>query len=142
MRRKKDPMASVRLLSAARMGSANSAEQQAIVRTMFERLRDGIAGTSDFDRVVKALNTAKIRALEIGEQILIDAVQAGQLAMSECRRRYTELGRFGFSGPELQAMLGAIDAYEAIESASSALQMEQAWETSKRSLELRMKGKK
>ena len=58
------------------------------------------------------------------------------LSKAECRRRYVESGRFGFTGPEIVAMLDALDAYEAIEQASSDLQMEQAWNTAKRSLEL------
>lgn len=144
MKRRKygrNPMAALSLLSRASAGSATDAGRQVVVRAMFERLRDGTADPEDFDRVVKALNTAKIRALEIGAPPLIAAIQAGQRALTQCRRRYLENGRFGFSGPELQAMHQAIYTYEAIENASSALQMEQAWETSKRSIELQRKEK-
>lgn len=139
MKRPRDLMASLRLLSAARMGSADDAARKAVVRTMFDRLRGGIGTADDFDCVAKALNTAKIRALEIGEPRLIDDLQAGQLAMTECRRRYMELGKFGFAGPEVKSMLDAILVYEEIERASSVLQMEQAWNTSCRSVQLNMK---
>lgn len=134
-----DPMAVLRRLGQARMGSATTTEGQASVRLAFSFLHNGSGAPSDFDRLVKALNTAKIRALEIGAPELIDAITAGQLTLSECRRRYTEHGRFGFAGPELKSMAGALDAYEAIENASSALQMEEAWRTSLRSLELNKK---
>lgn len=138
----RDNLASLRLLAQAANGSAADSGDHYIVRQAFERLRDGTADTSDFDSLVKAINTAKIRALEIGEQSLIDTMTAGQAAMSECRRRYMQHRKFGFSGPEIVDMLNAIDVYEAIASASSALQMEEAWRTSCRSVELNMKGKK
>lgn len=134
-----DPMAVLRRLGQAQMGSAANVESQASVRLAFSFLRDGTASPSDFDRLVKAINTAKIRALEIGAAELIDAVTAGQHTLSECRRRYTEHGRFGFADLELKSMADALDAYEAIENASSALQMEEAWRTSLRSLELNKK---
>lgn len=131
-----DKHAVLRKLAQASMGGAANVEGQAVVRVMFERLRDGVADTEDFDRVVKALNTAKIRALEIGAKPLIDAVTGGQLAMTECRRRYCERKRFGFSGPEIANMASALDACEAIENASSQLQMEIAWRTSVRALKI------
>ena len=134
-----DPMAVLRRLGQAQIGSATTTEGQASVRLAFSFLHNGSGAPSDFDRLVKALNTAKIRALEIGAPELIDAITAGQLTLSECRRRYTEHGRFGFAGPELKSMADALDAYEAIENASSALQMEEAWRTSLRSLELNKK---
>lgn len=138
-RHRADPMAVLRRLGQAQMGSAANIESQASARLSFSFLRDGTASPSDFDRLVKAINTAKIRALEIGAAELIDATTAGQRTLSECRRRYTERGRFGFAGPEITAMADALDAYEAIENASSALQMEEAWRTSLRSLELNKK---
>lgn len=132
----RDPMASLMLLSRAKMGSANDAGRQAVVRTMFDRLRNGEGEPADFDKVVMALNVASVRAHEIGNAYLKRLLSDGHKAMAECRRRYFELNRFGFTGPEITAMLDAIATYEAIEQASSDLQMEQAWNTAKRSLEL------
>lgn len=134
-----DPMAVLRRLGQTQMGSAANVESQASARLSFSFLRDGTGTPSDFDRLAKALNTAKVRALEINEPSLIDTLTAGQQSMTECRRRYTEHGRFGFTGPEMMSVIDALDAYEAIESASSALQMEEAWRTSLRSLELNKK---
>lgn len=132
----RDPMASLILLGRATMGSANDAGRQAVVRTMFDRLRGGEGEPADFDKVCMALNVAGVRAHEIDSDILKRTLSDGHSAMAECRRRYVESGRFGFTGPEIVAMLDALDAYEAIEQASSDLQMEQAWNTAKRSLEL------
>ena len=47
----RDPMASLILLGRATMGSANDAGRQAVVRTMFDRLRGGEGEPADFDKV-------------------------------------------------------------------------------------------
>lgn len=129
-----DPLAAIRLVSRVTPGGADSAARQTIVRAMFDRLMSGSADPEDYDRVFKALNTAAVRAIEIGEPMLIDVTYAGLRALGECRRRYMDLGTFGFSGPEINAMHEALEAYEAIESASSIAQMESAWDAARKIL--------
>ena len=141
-RYRRDPLTALTLLARASMGSAHNPGRQVVVRERFDRLRDGRGEADDFDRVCTALNVATVRAIEIGDAGLKQTLSEGHRALGECRRRYIERGVFGFSGTEIVAMLDAISAYEAIEEASSDLQMERAWNTSKRSLTLQRKGKR
>ena len=95
------------------------------IRFAFEGLRDGTADTEDFNRVAVAINLAKLRALEIDE-ILADAIERGQDAMSRCQARYRSTGRWGFDGQGLQAVLVALDMHDEILGKSSPAQMENA----------------
>ena len=95
------------------------------IMACYERLKDGTADEEDFNRVAVAINLAKVRALEI-DQTLADELEKAQDAMMASKERRLKRGRFGFDGPGLQAMEYAIEAHEAIVTASSPKQMENA----------------
>lgn len=98
-------------------------------RTALDRLRQGGAGTDDFDHLAMVINIAKVRALDI-DDTLADMIERAQDAMGRCKARYLAHGRFGFDGPGLQQVLEAVDAAEAIIDASSPTQMRTALDTS------------
>ncbi len=103
-------------------------------REAFARVADGTASKDDFDRVVVALNLARIRAGQI-DQGLCDEVGTAQAALERCKQRYLTTGKFGFDGPGLQAMLTGLDHHEAIMDASSPRQMELALQQMRRNLQ-------
>ncbi|MEG0921316.1 MAG: hypothetical protein RSD57_13530 [Comamonas sp.] len=103
-------------------------------REAFARVADGTASKDDFDRVVVALNLARIRAGQI-DQGLCDEVGTAQAALERCKQRYLATGKFGFDGPGLQAMLTGLDHHEAIMDASSPRQMELALQQMRRNLQ-------
>ena len=105
-----------------------------MTRESFARLVDGTASLEDYDRVVIALNLARIRAEEIDPQLAQEVGQT-QAAMGRCADRYRNTGRFGFDGPSLQAMRIGLDHHEAITDASSARQMDLARQQMLRNLD-------
>ncbi|MEG0974464.1 MAG: hypothetical protein RSF42_07135 [Comamonas sp.] len=59
-------------------------------REAFARVADGTASKDDFDRVVVALNLARIRAGQI-DQGLCDEVGTAQAALERCKQRYLQI---------------------------------------------------
>ena len=94
-------------------------------REAFARLAGGAADKDDFDRVVVALNLARIRAEQI-DPSLSEEIGIAQAALGRCKDRYLRTGTFGFDGPGLQAMHAGLDCHEAITNASGPRQMELA----------------
>lgn len=95
------------------------------IREAFIRLKDGSADTEDFRRVAVAINLAKVRAMDI-DDILANAIEDAQDAMTRCKERFTKHGRYGFDGQGLQITEYAIDAHEEILKNSSPKLMEDA----------------
>lgn len=108
------------------------------IRAAFDRLVDGTADQEDFNRVGVAINLAKIRALEISEE-LADGIERGQDAMVRCKLRFEKTGRWGFDGEGLQDMDYAMEAHEAILVESSPKQMENAMFAMRKALKIQSK---
>lgn len=126
MKKRKDPLASLRLLAQARSHDPGVLTTQHIrLRNAFERLCSGEADTDDFDNVAMSLNIAKIRAYQI-HQDLADLIDAGQLAMGAVKNRYITWRKWQVMDAEKEAIVPAIQAYETIADASSPLQMRNA----------------
>ena len=142
--KRRDPLASLRLLKAASAPDETTLQAEANkTRAAFLRLLEGTASTQDFDRVAMEINTCKIRALEIGNSgLLLEALTSAQLANTAIRNRYMKWNKFQVLDTEKPIIGAALDACEAIIAASTPLQMQQAYETMLRSLKLQMKGKK
>jgi hypothetical protein len=102
-----------------------------IIRTAYQRMREGNGSLEDFDQVAAALNVSLIRAEKIGQPV-VDGINAGQQALMAADRRMGEHGRYGFSGPDLLAMNCAMDLYEQILRNSTPRQMQDAMEESMR----------
>ncbi|ARU04707.1 hypothetical protein CCO03_08495 [Comamonas serinivorans] len=95
------------------------------IRSGFERLQTGQADDEDFNRVAVAINLARIRAEEI-DPALVEILEAGQQAMKRCRARSVSHGRFGFDGQGMSQTAEALDAHDAIVTASTPKQMQTA----------------
>jgi sRNA-binding regulator protein Hfq len=97
------------------------------VRVAHQLLREGKADQQQFVTVGTAINVATIRAEQIGGsgQVQEALWLAGQF-MNDCQERRERTGTFLLSGPGLQAVAEAIDAYELILRASTPRQMEDA----------------
>lgn len=98
----------------------------AITALAWQALQDGSGTEHDFDRVAKAINLAKIRALEISSW-LADELEKAQDAMDACKARHAKHGRFGFTGPELLVMRDAMTYQMEIVNKSSPEQMRRAY---------------
>jgi hypothetical protein len=107
--------------------AAHAQRIENLVRTAYQRMREGNGTDDDFDRVGAALNVAMIRAEKVGNgKMLVDGLKAGVAAMvraDEIRERH---GRYGFSGPDLLAMNCALDFYVQLLTHSTPAQMHQA----------------
>jgi hypothetical protein len=95
------------------------------VRMSYERLKQGDAPVSDFERLAAVLNVGLIRGEAIGSQV-VEAMKLAMEAILECHRLHQRHGRWGFTGPGIQAMNEALEFYEQILRLSSPNQMEAA----------------
>lgn len=122
-RRNIDKLAGFRLLDRARpFDDGDTTEEHIKTRACFERLAGGTADNDDFDRVAMALNLAKVRALEIDDD-LARVLEGGQEAMKALRARHERWGKWDMLLTERATVAEAMDAHEAITDASSPLQM-------------------
>lgn len=105
--------------------------QEAITRILikvhesFDDLKKGGTDCDHFDRMAAMLNVGLVRAESIGkpaEQIFLRA----QMALRESDDIYGRHGRFGFTGPGLEAMVDAIALYEQVLTLSTPRQMDDA----------------
>ena len=126
MPRRKDRFAALKLISKV---SAPSPEdvvaQQNRIRVCFLKLLDGTADPADFDTVAMHVNTCKLRALEISDE-LAEILTQGQLANSKVRERYIKWNKFQVLPDERKAVVQALEACDAIVEASTPMQMEMA----------------
>ena len=126
MKKRKDPLASLRLLAQARPHDSGVLVSQHIkLRSAFDRLCAGEADTDDFDNVAMSLNIAKIRAYQIHQE-LADVVAAAQVALGYVQQRYIKWQKWQVLGAEREPITDGITAYEQIADASSPLQMRNA----------------
>jgi len=126
MKRRKDPLAGLRLLAQARPHDSGVLVSQHIkLRNAFYRLCAGEADTDDFDNVAMSLNIAKIRAYQIHKD-LADVVAAAQVALGAVQQRYVKWQKWQVLGAERESIADGITAYEQIADASSPLQMRNA----------------
>lgn len=83
------------------------------------------------DLLAHAIGITVIRSLQIagdGENPTQPITRAASEAMLSIRARWERLGKWGVTGPERQALIDVVDAYEAILLASSPAQMQKAHE--------------
>lgn len=106
----------------------------------FERLQDGSADEADFEFVATGLNVAKVRAMDINEN-LADDVERAQAAMMRCGKRYLDTGKFGFSRTDLPLVQAGLEIQQAIEEKSTPKQLKDALETVARIINLQRKAK-
>ena len=95
------------------------------LRTAFEALRNGTGDEEDFVALACALNVGLLRGEQISP-LIEQTMLAAQEALHDCARIFEAHGRPGFTGPGLQAIDAALEAYEAITAASTPYQMQQA----------------
>lgn len=95
------------------------------VRTMYQRVRDGVGDEVDVIRLGVVINTGCTRGRTIG-QPLVDAFQLAGEALLRCEERSKRTGHTGFDGPGLLAMNAAMDLYQELLTLSSVQQMADA----------------
>ena len=95
------------------------------VRAAFEALKNGTTDCAQFDRLAACINVGMIRAEAIDplcEQTMAAAIDA----LFRVDAIFGRHRRYGFSGPDLQAVTEAVNLYEEILRNSTPLQMEAA----------------
>lgn len=97
----------------------------------FNALRAGSTDDDLFDRLAAAVNVGLIRAEQI-DPLLEQTMLAARDALVACAGIHARHGRYGFRGPDLQAMTDALEAYDAIVRASTPHQMQAALDESLR----------
>lgn len=105
------------------------AEVQRIMLNVYAAYDELVAGRGTdehFNRIAVVLNIGVIRAEDGGNGAPAVAVfKDAQQALMECDALQARHGRYGFTGPGLQAMREALILYEDILRASTPLQMHQ-----------------
>lgn len=127
-----DPFAVMRTLELHTEPSQETATDiMAILRSAFNDMREGTADPDMFDRLAAAFNVGMIRAESI-DPMLLQIFHDAANAMREADGIWARHHRYGFTGPGLQAVVIALDAYEQLLRLSNPIQMKQALEESAR----------
>lgn len=127
--RARDDVASFRQLSDHQVISeAKGNELMTSTRAALVLLLDGKADEVHIQRLGTDLNVAWIRTEEsAGDRALVfEVLSAAGDAINEAIRRHAQHGVYGLAGPEREAIVAGVDAYEVILRASTAIQMERA----------------
>jgi hypothetical protein len=95
------------------------------IHDAFAHLRGGGQDYDLFDRLAVVMNVGLIRSEQIGQEG-VELFQSAQSALMDAARIRETHGKFGFTGPGLEAVKEAVVLYEEILSASSPLQMARA----------------
>lgn len=135
-----DSLAGMRVLDNCKPyeeGEAMSAHM--LTNESLIRLKQGTAQSDDFDRVAMALNVAQVRALQIDEG-LATVINKAHDAMNEVRKRYMQIERWGFTKPQLDAVIEALDVHQVIHDASSPMQMQRALTVVHKSIMTQLRG--
>lgn len=103
------------------------------VHSAFEAVRTGGTDVDQFDRLAAVLNVGMVRSEAIGE-VGVEVFKAAQAALMEADALYGRHGRYGFTGPGLEAMKEAIALYEQLLRLSTPLQMTKVQEECMRRL--------
>lgn len=99
-----------------------------------ETLRKGGGTKADMDVVIAAFNmTEALARLRIGSE-LADKIRAGQDALYALAKRGANLGRFIFTGPELQAVNLVMEIHDAQLDVCTIAELEKAVEIVKQEL--------
>lgn len=94
------------------------------VDSAFEHLSSGGADVDQFDRMAAVLNVGMVRSEQIGNaEAGVALFKEAQAALMDCDARLALCGRYGFSGPGLEAMRAAVGLYGEILRASTPRQM-------------------
>lgn len=101
------------------------------VRTAFEALKNGTSDCAHFDRLAACINVGLIRAEAI-DPLCEQTMKAATVAMGNADAIYGRHRKYGFYGPDLQAVADAVDLYEEILRNSTPHQMEDAVQESAR----------
>jgi hypothetical protein len=95
------------------------------VHDAFACLRNGSCDVDLFDRMAAVLNVGMVRCEAIGPEG-VEVFKEAQAALMKADELFGANGRFGFTGPGLEAMKTAIELYEQILRASTPRQMADA----------------
>ncbi len=101
------------------------------VRSAFEALKNGTSDCAQFDRLAACINVGMIRSEEI-DQLCEQTMAAAIEALGRVDAIYGRHRRYGFSGPDLQAVTEAVNLYDQILRNSTPLQMDAAVQESAR----------
>lgn len=115
------------IASNREMDQAHATSIMVMIRTAFERLKSGSGDDDDFDRLAAKLNVGMVRAAKI-DPLAVQYMQQGAQALVAADRRKGQIGRYGFSGPQLIDIGDALDLYEQILRKSTPRQMQEATE--------------
>ena len=80
-------------------------------RMSWHRVCSGEGTTTDFDNLVFALNTTRVRAEQVSDE-LVGIVYEGQMALLEIRNRYLRIGKFGADADALQKIPPVLDLHD------------------------------
>lgn len=118
-----NPVASLVLISQAQTFLPGElVPQHNVTRMAFERLRTGFGTVQDFDRVGMTLNIGLVLAEGIHPS-LVDTMVKAQAAMIRMQDRYQRGMALGLDAGGIACLPPALDAYEDIADAQSALQI-------------------
>lgn len=103
----------------------NAAHNLVLAEQAFKDLTAGSADHDVFGVLAMAINCALVRAEAI-DPLLEQTMQRAVEAMVDALGIFERHGRYGFTGPGLDAVRQALGAYDAIARASSPVQMQAA----------------
>lgn len=103
-------------------------------RMSWHRVCSGEGTTTDFDNLVFALNTTRVRAERVSDE-LVGIVYEGQMALLEIRNRYLRIGKFGADADALQKIPPVLDLHDEFLRHSTPAQMARAVATAIRRME-------
>jgi hypothetical protein len=101
------------------------------VRTAFEALKNGTSDCAHFDRLAACINVGLIRSEAI-DPLCEQTMKSAIVAMGNADAIYGRHRKYGFYGPDLEAIADAVDLYEEILRNSTPHQMEDAVQESAR----------
>lgn len=111
------------------------------VRTAFEALKNGSTDCAQFDRLAACINVGLIRAEQI-DPFAVQTMVAAIEAMARCDAIYGKHRRYGFTGPDLNAVADAVSMYEDILRNSTPHQMDAAVHESARRMIAQVKAER
>lgn len=101
------------------------------IRTAFEALKNGSTDCAQFDSLAATINVGMVRAEEI-DPLCLQTMIAGRDALIRCDEIFGRHQRYGFHGPDIEAVTDAVNLYEEILRNSTPHQMEDALNESAR----------
>ena len=111
------------------------------VRTAFEALKNGTTDCAQFDRLAACLNVGMVRAEAIDE-LCVQTMIVGRDALIRADGIFGRHQRYGFHGPDIEAVTDAVNLYEEILRNSTPHQMEAALNESARRMILQARAER